>query len=1193
MTNSKSLFTGILPVIATALLYYIAGQLALPLAIPPAYAAAIWPPAGIALAALLLWGNKVLPGIVVAELLINLQTYDNTLLTVSPGSIFLFIGIGINAALRSWLGAYLVKRLIGFPNPLTSAPAISAFFLLAGPCAALPPALLSTTILQMLGIVDSATFWLTFMTWWLGDCIGIVIFTPMFLIVFERSCKLQKSRCLWVGVPLLATLLMTVLVCFYAQQRENDRLREVIASKGLMYGNALLEKLQTEKDFGNALKSFIASSQQVSREEFATFASTWLPAHPEVRQIAWLARGVKDNDDAADDGQDLHTVFVLPGIMNVDESGRQFAWQKELLTDWIALQNAGQGNVHGILTLLDDNIRVGNYLLYVPLAARQPAGFIVLEVNFDAFIEESLKQFDLPPVALQLTDDSSSSGEKILYRSENYSDISDPLQLSVRYPLAVSSGVWTLQVSPATGFLGQHYSWTVWGVLLAVMLFTTLLSIGLLVLSGQAEQVRQKVEQRTEALHLANSRLQESETQFRELVQSQAALVWRADPETWQFTFVSDEAESILGYPPRQWLQEQDFWIRHIYSEDRDWVVASCKRHIQEMKNQEMQYRMVAADGRVVWIRDVVNLVVQDNQVRELVGFINDITEQKAAEEQLRLAATTFESLQGIFITDRDGTILRVNKAFTDITGYTAEEVLGKKPDFLKSGRDNQSLYESFWQQLLRIDRFEGETWNRRKNGEICPLWQTVTAVKDEQGQITHYVSVFSDITEKKQAEDRIHSLAFYDPLTGLPNRRLLLDRLEKEIAIAKRHKKYGAILFLDLDNFKVLNDSLGHQIGDELLIQVAIRLEVVLRQEDTPARLGGDEFVVLVRGDADNTRAASDNALVIAEKVQKAINEPYILQGAEHYFSCSIGITLFPEDGEKPGDLLQQADTAMYRSKSRGKNTISFFHRSMQEAADARLFMGNELRNAFARKQLLLHYQPQVDERGRIVSAEALLRWNHPQKGIIASSNFIEIAEDTWQIIPIGIWALREACLQKQSWAAAGVELEHVSVNIGLRQFRHKDFVRQIQQIIEENRMMPGELLIELTEAVVSDNIEETIRNMQDLQTLGVGLAIDDFGTGYSSLTHLKQLPLDQLKIDQSFVRDIGSDANDRVIVETIIDMARNLGLEVVAEGVETRQQVDFLTAKGCAVLQGYYFSRPCAAEAFAEFYLQWQLSS
>ncbi len=1162
---------------------------------PPSYAAAIWPPAGIALGALLLWGNKVLPGIVVGELLINLQTYDSTLLTSSPSSFFLFIGIGVSSSLRSWLGVYLIKRLIGFPNSLTSAPVIVAFILLAGPCAALLPALISTTILQMLGIVDAATFWLSFMTWWLGDCIGIAVFTPLFLIVSDRSRQRRKSRCLWVGMPLLATLLMSVLVCYYAQQSENDRLREVIASNGRLYGNALLEKIQAQQDFGNALKSFIAASLLVTREEFATFTSTWLSAHPEVRQIAWLAKGGsgKGIDHALDGWRDLHTVYVAPAPINPDKSGREFPWQQDFLNHWKALQSAGQGTMHGILTVLEDHSRAGNYLLYAPLATGQTTGFIVLDVEFDAFIEASLKQFDLPAVALQLTDDSPSTGVKILYRSENYPEISDPLQLSVRYPLAISSGVWTLQVSPTADFLGQHYSWTVWGVLLAVMLFTTLLSIGLLILSGQAEQVRLKVEQRTEDLHLANSKLQESEAQFRELVQSQAAIVWRADPETWQFTFVSDEAESILGYPVRQWLDEPDFWVRHIYPEDRDWVVASCTRRIQLQQNQEIQYRMLAADGRVVWIRDVVNLVVQDNQVRELVGFINDITEQKAAEEQLRLAATTFESLQGIFITDRDGTILRVNKAFTDITGYSAGEVLGKKPDFLKSSRDNQSLYESFWQQLLGIDRFEGETWNRRKNGEICPLWQTVTAVKDDQGQVTHYVSVFSDITEKKQAEDRIHSLAFYDPLTGLPNRRLLLDRLEKEIAIAKRHRKYGAIIFLDLDNFKVLNDSLGHQTGDELLIQVAIRLEVVLRQEDTPARLGGDEFVILVRGDANNTTAASDNALVIAEKLQKAINKPYILQDTEQYFSCSIGITLFPEDGERPADLLQQADTAMYRSKSRGKNTISFFHRSMQEAADARLFLENELRNAFVRKQLLLHYQPQVNDQGKIVSAEALLRWNHPQKGLIASTDFIDIAEDTWQIIPIGAWALREACAQKQRWAAAGVELEHVSVNIGLRQFRHMDFVRQIQQIIEENRMMPGELLIELTEAVVSDNIEETVRNMRDLQTLGVGLAIDDFGTGYSSLIHLKQLPLDQLKIDHSFVRDIGSDANDRIIVETIIDMARNLGLEVVAEGVETKQQVDFLTAKGCTILQGFYFSRPCTADVFTEYYRQWQLSS
>jgi diguanylate cyclase (GGDEF)-like protein/PAS domain S-box-containing protein len=580
-------------------------------------------------------------------------------------------------------------------------------------------------------------------------------------------------------------------------------------------------------------------------------------------------------------------------------------------------------------------------------------------------------------------------------------------------------------------------------------------------------------------------------------------------------------------------------------------------------------------------------LTVDDGEVTEMSGFIVDITKQKQAEEQLRLAATTFESQQGIMITDKNFKILQVNKAFTEITGYAQEEVLGKNPRILSSGLHDKVYFQDFWKQLTTNGRFEGEVLNRRKNGEIYPEWQTITAVKNDTGEVSHYVSVFSDITEKKDAEGKIHAMAFYDPLTKLPNRRLLLDRFDQELSTAKRHKQFGAVIFLDLDHFKLLNDSQGHLIGDELLIQVANRLISVLREEDTPARLGGDEFVVLLHANSESLSTVADQAWVVADKIKVKLNEPFMLNQYQHQLSTSIGITLFPDNDKNPAMILQQADTAMYRSKASGRNAISFFHPSMQEAADLRLNLEQDLRNAIDNGRFMLCYQPQVDASGTVINAEALIRWEHQAKGTLFPMDFIPIAEESNLILGIGRWVFLEACNQIKAWQDAGINPPRISVNVSSRQFRQNDFVDQVKYAIDSSRIAAHQLGIELTESVMIVNINDSIAKMKALKALGISISVDDFGTGYSSLIYLKQLPIDALKIDQGFVRDILTDANDAVIVETIIIMAQHLNLSVVAEGVETAEQLALLKQQGCLAFQGYYFSRPLPATDYAEKYL------
>lgn len=573
-------------------------------------------------------------------------------------------------------------------------------------------------------------------------------------------------------------------------------------------------------------------------------------------------------------------------------------------------------------------------------------------------------------------------------------------------------------------------------------------------------------------------------------------------------------------------------------------------------------------------------------------GTVVDISERKAAEEALQAANAQLEmmalvfrhSQEAIIITDAEARIVSVNAAFERINGYRAEEVLGKNPHLLSSGRQDQAFYAAMWQALFQNGYWEGEVWNRRKDGAAYPAWLRVSAVRDAQGNIHNYIGIVADVTERHEAEERIRQLAYFDPLTRLANRSLLQDRVCQALAQAERDKYQVALLFVDLDRFKNINDSLGHFSGDRVLQSVAERLESCLRWADTVARLGGDEFVVLCpEQDVDGARE-------VAQRLIDALARPYPLGQTELTITASIGISLFPQDGGDFETLLKHADTAMYRAKASGRNQLQFFSREMNVAALERLVLENSLRQALERQEFELVYQPQVDAgTGRIVAAEALLRWNHPQAGVIMPGRFIPVAEDSGLILSLGDWVLAEACRQLCSWQALGLSSEfRLAVNISAIQLAVSDFDQRVARILAETGVNPACLELELTESAAMADVEAGSAMLRRLQDLGVGLAIDDFGTGYSSLSYLKRFPIDKLKIDQSLIRDIVEDANDRAIAEAIISLAHVLRLPVVAEGVEKPDQLDLLSGKGCDLVQGYHFSRPVEAETFAS--LVWQ---
>ena len=565
------------------------------------------------------------------------------------------------------------------------------------------------------------------------------------------------------------------------------------------------------------------------------------------------------------------------------------------------------------------------------------------------------------------------------------------------------------------------------------------------------------------------------------------------------------------------------------------------------------------------------------------VLLARDITQRKQNESDLRVAATAFNSQEAMVITGPNQLVLRVNPAFTEMTGFTGEEVLGSSLDFLDSGRHDLIFYETIWATAMTTGSWRGEVWNRRKNGEIYPDRRTMTAVRGDDGSITHYVNTFEDNTERKTAEEEIKKLAFFDPLTQLPNRRLLLDRLHQALAIGARSGHIGALHFIDLDDFKTLNDTLGHDMGDLLLKQVGRRLVECVRTGDTVARLGGDEFVVMLEELSDNRETAADLARVVGEKILATINLPYQLAGHEYNIAPSIGVTLFTGHPQSTDELLKQADLAMYQAKSGGRNTLRFFDPTMQAVVSARVAMETDIRQGILKGQFQLYFQPQIDRTGTTVGAEVLLRWPHPVRGMVSPVEFIGLAEETGQILPLGHWVIETACTQLAAWAQQPA-MAHLTlaVNVSARQFRQQDFVQEVMGLLDYTGANPHRLKLELTESLLVKDVEGTVEKMTVLQARGVGFSLDDFGTGYSSLSYLKRLPLDQLKIDQSFVRDLMTDPNDAAIARTVIALGHSLGLTVIAEGVETAAQRDFLATQNCDAYQGYLFGKPMPIDAF-----------
>jgi len=904
-----------------------------------------------------------------------------------------------------------------------------------------------------------------------------------------------------------------------------------------------------------------ATHPNIDKEEFIRLAAEVNASNASIRNIVLVRDTLVDY------------VYPLAGnekIVGVDYRNLPAQWPVYLrMMQDRAIQVAGPLTLVQGGTGLIVRIPVYDPSAHVAGKADKDAGNFLGSIGMVVNYERLLADIDLPQmqrdikIAIRGRDAAGSQGEVFLGDPAMFGDG------AITQQILLPGGAWEVAAEPAAGWQVMSRVSKVIEILgLILSLVVAILSYQWLLRNRLREENEKKLIDSEALLRLRNDALSAT---------SQGVLITAMDGT---ITYVNQATAYLTGLS-QQHLQGLN--LGELYG---DRVRAFLQERGGQQRALQHEISRETSDGRVIWLELSVNPVTdQDSKSRQYVCVLREITKKKLAEQELKIAAMAFETQEGIMITDTRSVILRVNRAFTEITGYAAAEAIGKPVSILRSGRHDTVFYQQMWQSIAEHRYWAGEVWNRRKNGEVYPERLVISAVVADDGSISNYVGSFTDITEYKISEEKVHQLAFFDPLTNLPNRRLLIDRLGRALASTIRHKRHGAILMIDLDNFKTLNDTRGHNVGDQLLIEIGLRLKACTRTEDTVSRTGGDEFVVVLEElHTDPTQAAAQ-AESVAEKIRQILSQPIALGNIDYESSGSIGISLFCEEQVGIDELLRRADMAMYQAKALGKNGLRFFDPSMQAALESRTALETDLRHAIGAGQFVLHYQLQVSALGDPIGAEVLLRWNHPARGLVSPMDFIPMAEETGLILPIGLWVLETACMQIKKWEAisgkAGLQL---AVNVSAKQFRQASFVDEIKNILKRTGANPVLLKLELTESVVLEEIDTVIEKMHALKDIGVCFSLDDFGTGYSSLSYLQRLPLNQLKIDRSFVHNLPKDKNNATIVRTIINLGESLGLNVIAEGVETEDQRDFLLRSGCQAYQGYYFCKPIAIDAFEE---------
>lgn len=1206
--------------------YALLGGLGLILAIPPGYASPIFPAAGFALVVALTVGPRILPGVWLGSLILNIiVAWSNA--ELSTTTFLVSCGIACGSCLQTWFGLFAVKRWLGDNwRLLQQERDIAKFLLLGGPISCLTSASIGVLTLATAGLTDSDEAIYAWWHWYVGDTLGVLLIGPLVLTFIHRHSAAWTSR-LPLVVGAISAMLLIVATAFYSASRwENESASTDLNTHGQALANALQSRLTAHEEVVSSLSRFISIEQDFETNDFEYFTLSTLAEQPDILALSFnplvllpqRAAFEKKMSALSLDGsfqikeRNVHgelvvagtrpsyvpVGFIAPFAKNRQAIGYDISSdprRRDALERSLA---SGKASATVPIRLVQEDKTHNGILIVKPSISQKRIspndrhdgdllGFAVAVINVGKFAELASRGKLPDGLFYRLEDRSSNISNPLLYSSD---DGRSKLSLDNLWhsELRIADRTWLLTLVPTTTYLKTNRTRMAWAVGVFGLLATSILQIMLLSITGRSAVIAKRVSEQTLEIQTQSRALAKNEARYRSVVDTIKEVVFQTDLEG-RWTFLNQAWHEITGFKINECLgvPALNFVHRDDYSHTNDILGMLIRNETDHCRHR---FRIVCSDSSTRWIEMFVRSTANDNESSQgLTGSLSDVTERYIAESNLRLSASVFKhSHEGIMLTDAANKIIDVNDAFTHISGYSRTEVLGRNPSLLSAGRHGAEFYSEMWERLHRNDYWQGELWNRRKNGEVYPELLTISIVRDSDHRIQHYVGVFADISTYKRHEQELEHMAHYDALTRLPNRVLLMDRLQQAMAQASRQKQQVVLVYIDLDGFKRVNDTYGHAAGDQLLVVVSNRMKSAIRECDTIARLGGDEFAVVVGGVTD----IQDTVAVLNRLLSFAV-EPVTIGNITTQVSASLGVTCFPQDGEADADqLMRQADQAMYQAKLAGKNRYHFFDTKHDVTLRAQHSLAERLLQAIANDELVLYYQPKVNMRtGSILGAEALIRWQHPDEGLLPPSAFLPKIASHPAALLIDKWVISSAISQLVHWLDLGIELR-LGVNISAPHLQEEGLIRWVQQVLQNHSSLPDDsLCFEILETSILSDAASISRTMNSCSDLGIRFSLDDFGTGYSSLSHLRHLPVSELKIDRSFVQGMLQDREDLTIVSGVIGLAKAFRRDVIAEGVETLELAEKLMELGCDCCQGFYIARPMPAANVPGWVRDWHL--
>lgn len=1116
----------------------------------PSQAILIWPAVGIGVISALVWGYGVMPALYLSHYLLSNLIHPTNHFIIHD---FIIQNISlIIELLNCYLGAYFIRYFIGYPNPIVSNKTILRLYLVIGPLVAFISSTLNSLINWLL-LSDYNNNLYSYTNSWLMIYLGFIIFAPLFLVVIGRPKPVWQQRYLSLQLPVIILFCSVIFLYNKTEQTDQEILKQNFTIKSELITKILNQKLEWQEDLIKVgLNHFLPLKNW--KPQFEQFLSNVNDYDGTVVGIAWVDKS-------------QNTKFFKP--KKTDNS--LFNSIKKVDISQYTLNSASKYHTkyHEKLHLFSNTIQLNK---------KNEKTHLIIFHDSIKLLTSTINHYRLYNTKVKL---------KINHLNKEFElgDEGNPIikDFSIQTALNFNSERWELNYQLSEKYLSSRQFNKNTFMARIGLIFTGLLSMLLLIITGKKMMTDILVKEKTLGLDIEINQFKNDKKQYQKLIENHPVVLWRQNIKSNQITYISSKVEEIYGYEKSLWLNNDDFRNKHILKEDRNMVANTISKAIANRTSFELEYRFIRSDSSVAWVKDVVSFNKDKDGDAQLVGLMIDTTETNEAKNKQSISESKYRTLfkfapEPLIIIDLENHLFKdfndkANQLFglNKIAGSLTLSDLSpiKQPDNSISKDRLLKIYKILFTK--NIYKIEWRMYNKSHKEITCKI----EFLKLPETKYNLILASITDITEKREHDRKINQLAYYDKLTSLPNREYFYSKFEFFHQLACDKKTFGTIIYLDLDRFKLLNDSLGHQAGDKLLAMVALRIKNTSRNNDFCARLGGDEFIILTRNLEKDIEGALELSLIKSELILEALSEPYQLGNYEHYITPSIGISVYPHKDFSLDEIIHQADIAMYASKDKGKNTITVFQDSMIQQVAKKLHLENAVEAAIDNKELELHYQIKVDQNEKSTSAEALLRWSRLKEFNINTEKFIQIIDTVGMTNELGNWVIEQACSQLQKWKKE-CTIQSLAINISPKQLHQKLFVEQIISVVTEYKIAPQQITLELTETVLFENRKALIQKLKDLRTYGIKISLDDFGTGYSSLAYLQNLPIDQLKIDKMFIDNLSEEKSTQHVIKTIITLAKLMKIELIVEGIETKEQFKILKSLGVQYFQGYYFAKP-----------------